>query len=175
MMATKVITTFLSLTLTLNNLVLNYLQIKGCVMGTICMLTSFGTFEIKKKLLRKVTNLTFYLDKHISRTVKGKSQAKAKTLTHSASFQSLWSKHQKSYSKIFGNVLAISESLKEIFICQPITPFKRCKILTALIGSNKIEKNKVKKDKKSKSRQMLSISGKYKVICFQANTKNNYF
>lgn len=73
MMATKVITTFLSLTLTLNNLVLNYLQIKGCVMGTICMLTSFGTFEIKKKLLRKVTNLTFYLDKHISRTVKGKS------------------------------------------------------------------------------------------------------
>ena len=42
-------------------------------MGTICMLTSFGTFEIKKKLLRKVTNLTFYLDKHISRTVKGKS------------------------------------------------------------------------------------------------------
>ena len=37
--ATKVITTFLSLILTLNNFVFNcknYLQIKGCAMGTIC-------------------------------------------------------------------------------------------------------------------------------------------
>ena len=37
--ATKVITTFLSLILTLNNFVFNcknYLQIKGCTMGTVC-------------------------------------------------------------------------------------------------------------------------------------------
>ena len=37
--ATKVITTFLALILTLNNFMFNYkyyLQIKGCAMGTIC-------------------------------------------------------------------------------------------------------------------------------------------
>ena len=45
--ATKVITTFLSLILTLNNFVFNcknYLQIKGCTMGTICAPTYANIF-----------------------------------------------------------------------------------------------------------------------------------
>ena len=45
------------------------------------------------------------------------------------------------------NLLAINESLKEVFNCEPITAFKQNKNLKELIGSNKIEKNKVKKDK----------------------------
>ena len=39
LIATKVITTFLALILTLNNFIFNckhYLQIKGCAIGTIC-------------------------------------------------------------------------------------------------------------------------------------------
>ena len=45
--ATKVITTFLSLILTLNNFVfnsINYLQIMGCAMGTICASAYTNTF-----------------------------------------------------------------------------------------------------------------------------------
>ena len=45
--ATKVITTFLSLILTLNNFVFNwknYIQIKGCAMGTICAPSYANTF-----------------------------------------------------------------------------------------------------------------------------------
>ena len=46
------------------------------------------------------------------------------------------------------NVLAINESLKKIFNCQPITAFKQNKKLKELIGGSKIEKNKKKKKKK---------------------------
>ena len=45
--ATKVITTFLALILTLNNFIFNskfYLQIKGCAMGTICAPTYANDF-----------------------------------------------------------------------------------------------------------------------------------
>ena len=45
--ATKVITTFLALILTLNNFIFNckhYLQIKGCAMGTICAPTYANVF-----------------------------------------------------------------------------------------------------------------------------------
>ena len=43
------------------------------------------------------------------------------------------------------NLVAINESLKEIFNYQPITAFRRNKYLKELIGSNKIEKNKFRK------------------------------
>ena len=43
------------------------------------------------------------------------------------------------------NLLAINESLKKIFNCQPIAAFRGNKNLKELIESNKIEKNKVKK------------------------------
>ena len=43
------------------------------------------------------------------------------------------------------NLLAVNESLKEIFNSQSIIAFKGNKNLKVLIGSNKIEKNKVKK------------------------------
>ena len=43
------------------------------------------------------------------------------------------------------NLLAINESLKNIYNCQPITVFTRNTNLKELIESNKIEKNKVNK------------------------------
>ena len=54
--ATKVITTFLALILTLNNLIFNsrnYLQTKGCAMGTICALSYANIFmdHFEKKLI----------------------------------------------------------------------------------------------------------------------------
>ena len=55
-MATKVITTFLALILTLNNLIFNsrnYLQTKGCAMGTICAPSYANIFmdHFEKKLI----------------------------------------------------------------------------------------------------------------------------
>ena len=55
-MATKVITAFLALILTLNNFIFNsrnYLQTKGCAMGTICALSYANIFmdHFEKKLI----------------------------------------------------------------------------------------------------------------------------
>ena len=47
----------------------------------------------------------------------------------------------------YWDLLAINESLKEIFNYHPITALRQYKILKELIGSNKTEKNRVKKDK----------------------------
>ena len=71
------------------------------------------------------------------------------------------------------NVLAINESLKEIFNYQPITAFRQNKTLKELIGSNKIEKNKVKKQTNTET--MLSMPDKFKVTLLQTSTKSNYF
>ena len=59
--ATKVITTFLALILTLNNFIFNskfYLQIKGCAMGTICTPTHANIFmrEIEEKYYPLIQN-----------------------------------------------------------------------------------------------------------------------
>ena len=50
------------------------------------------------------------------------------------------------------NLLAINESPKEIFNCQPRTAFKQNKNLREFIGSNKIENKKVKKRQTQKSK-----------------------
>ena len=56
-----------------------------------------------------------------------------------------------------------------------VTAFRQNKNLKELIRSNKIEKNKVKKGKhRKKTRQMLSITDKFKVTLLQAITKNNH-
>ena len=50
--STKVITTLLALTLTLNNFIFNcrnYLQIKGCAMGTICALSYESLWTTSKE------------------------------------------------------------------------------------------------------------------------------
>ena len=75
------------------------------------------------------------------------------------------------------NWLSINESIKEMFNCQPLTAFTRNKDLKELVESNKIEKNTVKKktSTETKTRQMLSIPDKFKVILLQASTRNNYF
>ena len=88
--------------------------------------------------------------------------------------QSFLSTDQQSDTKNW-NLPAINESLKEIFNFQPITSFRRNKILKELMGSNKNEKNKGKKKTNAeiKTRQMLSMPDKFEVTLLQASTKNN--
>ena len=59
------------------------------------------------------------------------------------------------------NLLAINQSLIEIFNCEPITAFTQIKNLNELIRSNKIEKKKVEKKKVKKRQIQKQKSGKY--------------
>ena len=64
-----------------------------------------------------------------------------------------------------------------MFNCEPITEFNQNINLKELIGSNKIERNKFikKKNTETKTKQMLSMPGKYEVALFETSTKNNTF
>ena len=74
------------------------------------------------------------------------------------------------------NLLAINESLKEIFNSQSIIAFKGNKNLKVLIGSNKIEKNKVKKNTntETKTRQMLFMLDKFKITLLQVQKTTTF-
>ena len=70
--ATKVVTTFLALTLTLNNFIFNckhYLQIKGCVMGTLyapahanIFMASFESKYVYPYIKEKVIKFLRFID-----------------------------------------------------------------------------------------------------------------
>lgn len=64
-----------------------------------------------------------------------------------------------------------------MFNCEPITEFNQNKNLKELIGSNKIERNKFikKKNTETKTKQMLSMPGKYEVALFETSKRNNTF
>ena len=109
--------------------------------------------ELKQKFIEKGCKSDL-LDKHIS-TVKKldrnemlKEKVREKPKQTRISLTLTYNCFCPNISKVIRkhwNLLAINESLKEIFNCQPIAAFRRNKNLKELIGSNKIEKNKVKK------------------------------
>ena len=112
--------------------------------------------NLNKSLSRRDTNLTFCLDKHISTVEKLdrneilNERVREKPKHSLISLVLTSNRHGpniRKFNRKHWNLLVLNGSLKEIFNCQPITPFKQSKILKELIESNKIEKKKGKKDK----------------------------
>ena len=141
--------------------------------------------EFKEKFIEKGYK-SVLLDKHISTVEKldgnkmSKEKVRKKQKQTCIPLTLTYNRFCLNISKVirkYWNLLEINECLKEILNCQSITAFRPNKNLKELIGSDKIEKNKVKKKTitEIKTRQMLSMPGKFKVTLLQASTKNNYF